>query len=516
MKNNSKQFIILFFALIIIGFGIAIYQYFQLGLSLDPHKENDVWKLNMKFSISGNSSEPVKVNFAVPNLSKNDILDETITAKDFGKAISKNGNNRVAIISESSGSSNQTVLYNLIMPVNVITNPLIPPNVKQEQENIKKKYGDIDLGTLDDLNAYINKKSADAPTFVRQAILEIPENNTSAVKRILDNEKGVSPISSLTSMVITLHGIPNEILHVIPYKRSMTINPSKLPVWIAAYIDNQWQYFDAKSGDTVQPNSALILWSGSDNLVETSGGKTKIAGFSMSEQSLSQEQFQKFQQNSVQSQLYEFSLLNLPAHTQETYKIIIMIPLGVLVILVLRILIGVPTIGTFMPVLIALAFRDTTLLWGIIFFVLVVIIGLSFRRYFESLKLLTVPRLGMLLTVVVLILAGITIITNKLEFQSGLSITLFPMVILTMSIERISILWEERGPNEALTTAVGSLFSSSVIYLFIFNDTFEYIFFTFPSLLLVIMALMLLIGKYRGYRLTELVRFKSLIEKDKS
>ena len=193
-----------------------------------------------------------------------------------------------------------------------------------------------------------------------------------------------------------------------------------------------------------------------------------------------------------------------------------MIPIGVLIILILRILIGIPTIGTFMPVLIALAFRDTTLLWGIIFFTLVIIIGLSFRRYFESLKLLTVPRLGMLLTVVVLILAGITILTNKLEFQTGLSVSLFPMVILTMAIERIAILWEERGPNEALTTSIGSLFSSSIIYLFIFNDSLEYIFFTFPSLLLVIMALMLLIGKYRGYRLSELMRFNSLINKKKN
>ena len=39
--------------------------------------------------------------------------------------------------------------------------------------------------------------------------------------------------------------------------------------------------------------------------------------------------------------------------------------------------------------------------------------------------------------------------------KSGLSVALFPMVILTMTIERASIVWEEMGPSEALTAASG-------------------------------------------------------------
>jgi hypothetical protein len=38
----------------------------------------------------------------------------------------------------------------------------------------------------------------------------------------------------------------------------------------------------------------------------------------------------------------------------------------------------------------------------------------------------------------------------------------------------------------------------------------EHLFFTFPELLLVVLALVLLAGRYTGYRLLELSRFKAL------
>ena len=40
----------------------------------------------------------------------------------------------------------------------------------------------------------------------------------------------------------------------------------------------------------------------------------------------------------------------------------------------------------------------------------------------------------------------------------------------------------------------------------------QHIFFAFPELMLVLVALMLLIGRYTGYRLTELLRFRVLAE----
>jgi hypothetical protein len=42
--------------------------------------------------------------------------------------------------------------------------------------------------------------------------------------------------------------------------------------------------------------------------------------------------------------------------------------------------------------------------------------------------------------------------------------------------------------------------------------TWTYFVFTFPGMLLIFMSFMLVLGHYRGYRLTELFRFNAMIK----
>jgi hypothetical protein len=43
---------------------------------------------------------------------------------------------------------------------------------------------------------------------------------------------------------------------------------------------------------------------------------------------------------------------------------------------------------------------------------------------------------------------------------------------------------------------------------------FIYFVFTFPAILLILVGFMLAMGRYRGYRLTELIRFKAFLKED--
>src|SRR5690606_35104491 len=155
--------------------------------------------------------------------------------------------------------------------------------------------------------------------------------------------------------------------------------------------------------------------------------------------------------------LVKYSLLSLPLQTQQVYQVLLMVPIGAFIMLILRNLIGVKTYGTFMPVLVALAFRDTGVLAGILLFISVVGSGLLVRFYLEKLRLLLVPRLTAVLIVVVLLMALVSVLSNRLDIEVGLSIALFPMVIMAMTIERMSIAWEERGAGHAIREAIGTM-----------------------------------------------------------
>src|SRR5690606_3915938 len=94
----------------------------------------------------------------------------------------------------------------------------------------------------------------------------------------------------------------------------------------------------------------------------------------------------------LESRLIDFSLFSLPIKTQAVYGVLLMIPIGALVMVFMRNVIGIESFGTFMPVLIALAFRETMLLSGVILFTVLVALGLSIRFLLERLRLLLVPR----------------------------------------------------------------------------------------------------------------------------
>jgi hypothetical protein len=179
---------------------------------------------------------------------------------------------------------------------------------------------------------------------------------------------------------------------------------------------------------------------------------------------------------------------------------------------VLRNFVGIKTFGTFMPILIALAFRETELLWGILMFTGLVAMALMLRLYLEKLRLLLVPRLSAVLIIVILLMAGISVVSHKLGLERGLSIALFPMVILTMTIERMSLVWEEKGPGEALLEGLGTLLVAVAGYVVMSSELLAYLVFVFPELLLVLLAVILLAGRYQGYRLVELWRFRAFLK----
>jgi len=209
------------------------------------------------------------------------------------------------------------------------------------------------------------------------------------------------------------------------------------------------------------------------------------------------------------SSLLEVSLLNLPLQTQNVYRILLTVPVGALLVVLMRNVVGVQTFGTFMPVLIAMAFRETRLLLGPALFTLVIALSLLVRFYLERLRLLLVPRLAAVVTVVVLVMTVISVASHQLGIDRALSMALFPIVILAMTVERMSIVWEEAGAWNALLQAAGSLGTAALAYLVMIQPQLQYLLFVFPELLLVVLAVILLLGRYTGYRLSELWRFRS-------
>jgi peptidoglycan/LPS O-acetylase OafA/YrhL len=119
-----------------------------------------------------------------------------------------------------------------------------------------------------------------------------------------------------------------------------------------------------------------------------------------------------------------------------------------------------------------------------------------------------VARITAVVIVVILLMASLSVVSYKLGFHQALTVTFFPTIILAWTIERMSILWEEEGPNEVLIQGGGSLLAAVLAYLMMSMPLVEHLTFNFPELMISLLGVILLLGKYTGYRLFELYRFR--------
>jgi hypothetical protein len=207
--------------------------------------------------------------------------------------------------------------------------------------------------------------------------------------------------------------------------------------------------------------------------------------------------------------LARLSLYQLPVTTQAALRVLLLMPLGALVIAIFRNGFGVTTFGTFMPILIALALRQVALIPGLTLVAAVLLLGILGRLVLERMHLLLVPRLGVLLCVVVLSVASFALLGRQGEVRELSVGVLFPMVILTMLIERFSVTLAEEGFRPALVRAGWSVVVAITVYPIFHSAIAEHLMFGFPEMVIVVMGLLIWIGAYTGYRFSDLIRFRS-------
>ena len=507
MRAINLHLKVLIFILVALGVSITAYQILYLGIPVKEAETAELWNIDAKVEFVANSREPVKVQMFIPPLTQDFVsLNESFVSNNYGVSINRADGNRRVTWSARRANGPQTVYYRL-----VLTNRYSDEKVKAKGPIFRESLSveGPEKVAAEALLAPIRQHSADVETFIGETIKRVNSNDDNA-KTLLAGDNSTSKKAAVIELLLSIAHVPMDQVHTI---RLTSEGGSQTPeLWLRSFNGNEWLYFNPETGEQGLPNDRLIWWTGSADLIKADGAKKAQVTFTMNNSEMNAMRLAKMTDENTKAGFLEYSLYSLPLVTQQAFQIILLIPIGVLVILVLRNLIGIQTLGTFTPVLISLAFRETQLGFGIVLFTIITALGLSLRSYLEHLKLQMLPRLSVVLSFVVVLIAAISLFSHKLGLERGLSVSLFPMVILTMTIERMSIIWEERGGTNAIKVAVGTMIAATLAYLLMSIPELAYFIFTFPAVLMILVGFMLAMGRYRGYRLTELFRFKAFLK----
>ncbi|AMB88028.1 hypothetical protein AWM79_23220 [Pseudomonas agarici] len=509
MRALTLHLKVLIAVLVALGISVTAYQIFVLGIPVTEDATDDLWNIDAKVEFLAASKDPVKIQMFVPPLSRDYVsLNESFISNNYGVSVNRIEGNRKVTWSARRVSGKQTLYYRLVLTKRYTGEK---PKVKGPTFRDSMAIEGPEKIAAEALLAPIRQHSADVETFIGETIKRVNNLNDDNVKLLLAGDPSTPRKAQIIELLLSIAHVPLEKVHTI---RLVADQPQAPELWLRSFNGNDWLYFNPDTGEQGLPSDRLLWWTGDENLISVEGGKKASVNFSLNNSEMNAIRLAKLTDENSDANFLEYSLYGLPLQTQQTFMIMVMIPIGVLVILILRNLVGLQTLGTFTPVLIALAFRETQLGFGIILFTIITALGLSLRSYLEHLKLQMLPRLSVVLTFVVVLIAVISLFSHKLGLERGLSVALFPMVILTMTIERLSITWEERGGGHAMKVAIGTLFAASLAHLIMSVPELVYFVFTFPTILLILVGFMLAMGRYRGYRLTELVRFKAFLKED--
>ncbi|MGD8520881.1 MAG: UUP1 family membrane protein [Desulfobacterales bacterium] len=505
---NKRHLYLLAGFLTAVGLALFLYKILVLDFPLIPETHTYVWDIEAHLTFEA-GDKPIKVAMHIPRNSKRfAIVNENFISRGYGVDVSTEEGMRKVSWSIRKARGLQSLFYKAsVLRVDRDIKLTRPAKAEPRKPYLNGAYHEASQAIVSE----VREKSADTDSLVAGLLKQLnasqPGDN---VALLLGKKATFQKKVNLTVQLLALAGLHARAVHGL----RLEVQRRDAPIihWLEVYDKDRWISYQPMSGERGVPEDYLTWWKGMEPLAQAQG--TKNMQISLSVVRSEEAALQSAVEKGILKKplLLDLSLFSLPAHTQAVYRVALLVPVGVLFLVILRNVIGIRTFGTFMPVLIALSFRETQLLWGVFLFTTLVGIGLLIRLYLEHLKLLVVPRLAAILIVVIGIMAFLSVLTHKLGIERGLSVALFPMVILTMTIERMSIVWDELGAFETFKQGAGSIIAAAIAYLIMSIQYVEHLVFVFPELLLILLAATILLGRYSGFRLLELRRFKALTE----
>jgi hypothetical protein len=501
--NQKRTFYSILILLALGGIMIAVFRHLATGTPFFPGQEKSVWLVEARVDFDA-ADGPVSASLSLPDeqLPGFELFEEQAASPGYGFVILTERGNRRAEWTKRLAEGEQSLYYSAQLVESDSFSDSHSNDPVVVSENLVYWEEAQQLAAKEVLEL-ARERSSSPQSLTRELIklLNSPSSQNAALLRSDATAQAQLLMHLLVNADIATRSVMG--LYLEDARRRQTLTPM-----FEVYTGDEWLLVNPQSGEVGVPPNFVLWHRGGASVLDVTGAANSRVHFSMIRQTVPAAQLARAKNS--ESLFSRLGVQRLPIEEQSMFKLLLLLPLGAAVVVFMRVIIGLKTSGTFMPVLIAVAFLQTSLVAGLISFVLVVAAGLAVRSYLSRLNLLLVARIATLIVLVVFLISAFSIIGYQLGYSTGMTITFFPMIIIAWTVERMSILWEEDGPAEVMKQGGGSLLVAVFAYLLMQTPLLVHLTFNFPELNLVLLASILAMGQYTGYKLSELRRFRAM------
>lgn len=196
--------------------------------------------------------------------------------------------------------------------------------------------------------------------------------------------------------------------------------------------------------------------------------------------------------------------------SQETIVLILMFPIIATIIAFIRHVIGLRTLGLYIPTILAISFLATGIKIGLVFFIAVLVIGTFSRFVLIKLRLLYLPRIALILTLVSFLTFLLIVLGSYYNIVNLTNMAIFPMLVMIILVERFINVQIEKGFKEASLLTIETLSISVLCYFLLVSPAVQDFVLAHPGIIFLLIIFNLLIGRWTGLRLTEYFRFREV------
>lgn len=191
--------------------------------------------------------------------------------------------------------------------------------------------------------------------------------------------------------------------------------------------------------------------------------------------------------------------------------LLLLLPLIAMIIAFFKQVIGITTFGLYTPSVVALSFLALGWKIGLIFLIFILVTGYGTRTIIKRWRLLYIPRVAIVLTVVSITLLILLGISSSFGIIFGRD-TIFILLIMSTLAESFLIMKTEEGLLNAIFGIGETILAALICVLIVSRPFIQSFLLAYPEVILLTIVIDIGLGKWTGLRLVEYFRFREVFK----
>jgi hypothetical protein len=224
--------------------------------------------------------------------------------------------------------------------------------------------------------------------------------------------------------------------------------------------------------------------------------------------------------------MFELELLSTPVSIDSQVLILLLMsPIIVTIIGIAKHVIGVKSLSLYAPMFITFGLYGLGLneegtysdvlvgiKYGLTFIISVIVATTITAQLLKKLRMHYFPKIAVIISITSIVILITIIIASLLGRQGFSSVNAVALVLLVSVAEQFSSIMFKKNLKTAIMLSIETILISLVCYILAAWQDFQLFVLQYPYIVFVTLVINILIGRYKGLRFREYIRFKEVLK----